>query len=76
MYCIFLFLAHICAISNLAHNCSKVEITLTTPQPRGDPFGHKTLNFRDIKLQIFVAEGAENFEKFRIFKENWLYFEF
>ena len=39
------------------------------PPPRGgDPFGHKTPNFWDIKLQIFGAEGAENFEKFRVFK--------
>ena len=46
------------------------------PPPRGDPFGHKTPNFWDIKLQIFGAEGAENFEKFRIFKENRLFLEF
>ena len=40
----------------------------------GDPFGHKTPHFWDIKLQIFGAEGAENFEKSRIFKENRLFF--
>ena len=32
--------------------------------------GHKTPHFRDIKLHIFGAEGAENFEKFRVFKEK------
>ena len=32
------------------------------PRPKGggEPFGHKTPNFWDIKLQIFDAEGAEN----------------
>ena len=40
------------------------------PPPRGDPFGHKTPNFWDIKLQIFGAEGAENFEKMKDFKEK------
>ena len=41
-----------------------------TPRPGGDPLGHKTPNFWDIKFQIFGAEGAENFEKFRVIKEK------
>ena len=39
----------------------------TLTQGVGDPFGHKTPNFWDIKLQIF---GTENFEKFWVFKEK------
>ena len=31
----------------------------------------KKSRFSDIKLQIFGAEGSENFEKFRIFKEKF-----
>ena len=42
----------------------------------GDPFGHKTPHFWDIKLQIFGAEGTENFEKFRVFKEKSAILEF
>ena len=30
----------------------------------------KNRDFGDIKLQIFRTEGAENFEKFKIFKEK------
>ena len=52
------------------------EINWGDPRPRGDPFGHKTPHFWDIKLQIFGAEGTENFEKFRVFKEKSAILEF
>ena len=36
----------------------------------------KNRDFAGIKLQIFGAEGAENFEKCRVFKEKWAILEF
>ena len=40
------------------------------PPAQGGPLLQKNREFRDIKLQIFGAEGAENFEKFRVFREK------
>ena len=37
---------------------------------KGGPQLQKIRDFWDIKLQIFGAEGAENFEKFRVFREK------
>ena len=48
-----------------------------TPAPGGDPNSKKFGIFGGIKLQIFGAEGAENFEKLRFLMENyWLLLEF
>ena len=44
------------------------------PGPRGGPQLQKNWDFGGIKLQIFCAEGAENFEKLRFLMENWLFF--
>ena len=44
------------------------------PALGGDPFGHETSNFWDIKLQIFGAEGAENFENLEFLMKNRLFF--
>ena len=35
---------------------------------RGDPNSTKIGSRRDLKLHIFGAEGAENFEKIKVFK--------
>ena len=40
-----------------------------TSTKRGTPT-QKNWVWRDLKLQIFGAEGAENFQKFKGFKEN------
>ena len=40
----------------------------------GDPNSKKIGIFGGIKLQIFGAEGAENFEKLRFLMEIWLFF--
>ena len=37
---------------------------------RGDPNSTKIGSRRDLKLHIFGAEGAENFEKMKVFKEK------
>ena len=37
---------------------------------KGGPQLQKNRVWKDLKLQIFGAKGAENFEKFKGFKEN------
>ena len=37
---------------------------------QGRPFWTENSKFWDIKLQIYGAEAAENFGKFRVFKEK------
>ena len=45
------------------------------PWPKGgDPNSKKNRLFWDIKLQIFGAEGAENFEKLRVLREKLSFF--
>ena len=40
------------------------------PAQGGGPLLQKIRDFWDIKLQIFGAEGAENFKKFRVLREK------
>ena len=50
-------------------NTSKPEVVFLggTSTKRGGPQLQKNRVWRDLKLQIFGAEGAENFEKFKGF---------
>ena len=43
---------------------------------QGGTLTPKNRLFWDIKLQIFGAEGAENFEKLRVLREKWSFLEF
>ena len=46
------------------------------PPTGGGPLLQKIRDFSDIKLQIFGAKGAENFENCRCFRKFWLFFSF
>ena len=48
-----------------------IRVLLGGPTP-GGANSKKLGILGDIKLQIFGAEGAENFVKIRFFMENWL----
>lgn len=44
--------------------------------PKGDPNLKKIRPGRDLKLEIFSAEGAEIFDKISFFIENWHFLKF